>query len=352
MISMKSHIWLRAETKDFERRTPLMPNGARELIEAGHKITVEKSHNRIIEDQLYEAAGCEIAPTSSWRDAPKDSIILGLKELSEDSFPLTHRHIYFGHAYKGQAGSAELLARFNKGSGALYDLEYLIENNRRVAAFGFWAGFAGAAAVIDAWCDLESGKSASVLQGYDHQSTWINSIKSRIGSKKPKVMVVGAKGRCGNGAVTLLNKVGVEATKWDFEETKEGGPFKEIAKHDIFINTALITKKIPPFITEETLRGEALSIICDVSCDPNSDVNPIPLYDHVGTWKNPLQTKMLGGKTRHILAVDNLPSLLPLESSEDFAEQLLPHLKNFANDNNSEVWKQSLEVFKSYSDRI
>jgi saccharopine dehydrogenase (NAD+, L-lysine-forming) len=165
-------------------------------------------------------------------------------------------------------------------------------------------------------------------------------------------MVVGAKGRCGNGALTLLQKIGVHPTSWDYEETKAGGPFKEIANHDIFINTALITKKIPPFVTEETLLDGALSIICDVSCDPTGDLNPIPLYDRVGSWHQPLQSKILAGKVRHILAVDNLPSLLPLESSQDFSEQLLPHLRNFATDNNSEVWKQSLQYFNTYCERI
>ena len=31
-----------------------------------------------------------------------DAIIFGLKELPEDGTPLAHRHIMFGHAYKGQ----------------------------------------------------------------------------------------------------------------------------------------------------------------------------------------------------------------------------------------------------------
>lgn len=353
MIIMKSHIWLRAETKEHERRTPLTPVGAKQLINDGHKITIERSSERVISDEEYLSVGCEIAPPESWKDAPSNIIVLGLKELKEESFPLKHRHIFFGHAYKGQAGAANLLKRFKDGRGKLYDLEYLIDsNNRRVAAFGFWAGFAGAAAAMDAWCDLANGTEVLPLHDYDHQDDWIDSIKSKLGGSIPKVMVVGAKGRCGNGALTLLQKIGVPATSWDYEETKSGGPFKEIANHDIFINTALITKKIPPFVTEDILENSALSIICDVSCDPSGDLNPIPLYDRVGSWHQPLQSKLLAGKIRHILAVDNLPSLLPLESSQDFSEQLLPHLRNFASDNDSLVWKQSLDYFKHYCDKI
>ena len=52
----------------------------------------------------------------------------------------------FGHAFKGQRGAETLLGRFRAGGGRLYDIEYLVdEGGRRLAAFGYWAGFAGAA---------------------------------------------------------------------------------------------------------------------------------------------------------------------------------------------------------------
>lgn len=350
---MKSIFWLRSETKDHERRTPLTPTGAEQILTDGHQIFVERCHDRIINDQVYADMGCELVEAHSWKNAPKEAIILGLKELPDSDEPLTHKHIYFAHAYKGQAGAKELLQRFKKGGGSLYDLEYLIdENNRRVAAFGFWAGFSGAAAAMDSWADLSQGKEFAALKDHENQNEWIQSLKERLSGKIPRVMVVGAKGRCGNGAMTLLNNIGIAATGWDYEETKGGGPFKAIAEHDVFINTALINKKIPPFITEDMLEDEALSIICDVSCDPSGDLNPIPLYDRVGSWLHPLQSKLIAGKIRHILAVDNLPSLLPLESSEDFASQLLPHLRSFAIDNDSPVFRRSLEIFKDYSDKI
>lgn len=349
---MKSIFWLRSETKDNERRTPLTPTGAKQLLTDGHQVFVERCRDRIISDDHYKEIGCELVESYSWNKAPKDTIILGLKELPEGHEPLIHRHIYFAHAYKGQAGAKELLQRFVVGGGGLYDLEYLSdENNRRVAAFGFWAGFSGAAAAMDSWADLNQNKEFSPLKDHENQDEWIKSLKERLSGKIPKVMVVGAKGRCGHGAMTLLNNIGIAATGWDYEETKTGGPFKAIAEHDVFINTALINKKIPPFITEDMLENQALSIICDVSCDPTGDLNPIPLYDRVGSWLQPLQSKLIAGKIRHILAVDNLPSLLPLESSEDFASQLLPHLRSFAIDNDYPVFKRSLEIFKTYSDK-
>ena len=146
------HIWLRSETKLGERRTPLTPGAVRILIENDFQVTVESSENRIFSDDDYKKAGCELGPSESWKNAPKDAWILGLKELPLDRFPLTHKHIYFAHAYKYQKGWLELLKRFENGKGVLYDLEYLTDDaGRRVAAFGYWAGFAGAAVALMVW---------------------------------------------------------------------------------------------------------------------------------------------------------------------------------------------------------
>lgn len=49
--------------------------------------------------------------------------------------------------------------------------------------------------------------------------------------KMPKVLVMGALGRCGTGACNFARKAGVpeeNIIKWDINETKKGGPFPEI----------------------------------------------------------------------------------------------------------------------------
>ena len=56
--------------------------------------------------------------------APLETIIFGLKELPDEPFPLKHRHIMFGHAFKNQPMAEILLKRFKVGGGALYDIEY------------------------------------------------------------------------------------------------------------------------------------------------------------------------------------------------------------------------------------
>ena len=45
-----------------------------------------------------------------------------------------------------------LKLRFSRGNGTLLDIEFLKDpNGRRVAAFGYYAGFAGSALGIDLW---------------------------------------------------------------------------------------------------------------------------------------------------------------------------------------------------------
>ena len=126
-----THIWVRAEQRLNEERTPLTPSGAADLLAAGMQVTVEQSDQRAIPIQEYRDAGCAIAPIHTWSDAPADAIILGLKELPEDGTPLPHRHIMFGHAFKGQHSGKALLRRFAAGGGALHDLEYLLDEGGR-----------------------------------------------------------------------------------------------------------------------------------------------------------------------------------------------------------------------------
>lgn len=88
MSSTVLHV--RAETKPLEHRTAIPPNTARQLVEAGYTVHVERSSLSIFEDSEYEGTGATLVPTGSWTNAPKEHIIVGLKELPEDDFPLKH----------------------------------------------------------------------------------------------------------------------------------------------------------------------------------------------------------------------------------------------------------------------
>ena len=323
-----THLWVRAEQRPNEERVGLTPEGAAALVKAGVRVTVERSSVRAIGIDGYVAAGCEIVAENLWPEAPTDAIIFGLKELPEDGTPLRHRHIMFGHAYKGQPAGRELLKRFKAGGGTLYDLEYLVdESGRRVAAFGYWAGFAGAAVALKVWAAQQRGQLAGPVAKYPGRAALIADLQRELGDAvRPAAIVIGALGRVGTGASDLCAQMGVAVTKWDMAETASGGPFPQVLQHEIFLNCILARPGCPVFVPASAKTdARRLTVIGDIACDPTSDFSPIKVYDRATDWDAPA-LRVAENPPLDVTAIDNLPSLLPVESSEDYAAQLLPSL--------------------------
>lgn len=358
---MSLHLWLRAESKPGEERAPITPAGTRRLVDADVKVTVEKSALRIFGDAEYAAAGANLVDGGAWTQAPEDAVILGIKELPADTAPLRHRHVYFAHAFKEQKGWQDLLRRFKAGGGALFDLEYLKrEDGRRVAAFGYWAGYVGAAVGVLAVAHLRTGKSGPLpaVRPWPSQAALVDACRAALaGGPPPPSIVLGAKGRSGSGACALLGALGAPITAWDLEETRAGGPFDAILAHELFVNAVLVLGPMKPFVTREQIVDAGLrrrlSVIADVSCDPHSPYNPVPLYEDTTTMERPT-VRAIGGRgdvaALDVVAIDHLPSLLPRESSEDFAEQLLPHLLELPQ--GSPVWRGAEQVFRQTVARL
>ncbi|KAF8128446.1 hypothetical protein EV363DRAFT_1170555 [Boletus edulis] len=355
---MVQQLWLRCEKKTFERRSALTPTTAKELINAGFEITVERDPQRIFDDAEFEAVGCTLVRNNSWPSAPTDIPIIGLKELPASDDPLPHTHIQFAHCYKKQAGWTSVLDRFRRGGGTLYDLEFLTDaNGRRVAAFGFHAGFAGAAAGALALGAHRKREKLGPLEPYLNETAMVNHVKEVLGGsgKGVKALVIGALGRCGNGAVELLRKIGLDEDdilKWDMAETAKGGPFQEILDVDIFINCIYLSSAIPPFITKEQIvaagQSRKLAIAVDVSCDTTNPFNPIPIYDINTTFSDPTVPVELGNAvpSLSVISIDHLPTLLPREASEQFSADLLPSLLELPKRQSARVWTDAEKLFK------
>lgn len=340
-----THLWVRAESRDHEARVGIMPDGVAALIAAGLRVTVEDSVQRIVPIADYVAAGAEIAAEGAWVDAPLDALIFGLKELPADGTPLCHTHIMFGHAYKGQPDGRVLLDRFKAGGGRLLDLEYLTDDTgRRVAAFGYWAGYAGAAVSLMCWMAQQQGKVMGPVRAVPTQAALLADLRGAmagITGPLPSALIIGALGRVGTGAADLCRDMGVGTTLWDMAETASGGPFPEILAHELFFNCILARPGTPVFVPASAKTAERrLSVIGDIACDPDSDFSPIKVYDRVTTWDAPA-LRVHDAPVLDVTAIDNLPSLMPLESSADFAAQLLPHLAAPGSD----VWARASKLF-------
>ena len=347
------HLWLRAETKPFEKRTPLTPQHASALIAQGVNITVERSPDRIFPDADYEQAECSLTEGGSWRDAPLTAYILGTKELPREKIPLRHKHIYFAHVYKGQPLAQEVLGRFREGGGVIYDLEYLTNSEgQRVVSFGFWSGVAGAALALICWCLKEDQKNVAIPLFYSDETTARADIKRRLAEngKNPKVLIIGAKGRCGTGTTTFLKKVGMECTLWDREETEGLGPFPKILDYDIMFNCVSIEKSTKPFLTPELLHDNRnLSLIVDISCDCSRFYNLLPIYEGQTNFKEPCKRIVNGEHPLDIIAIDNMPSFFPMEASLSFSEQLYPLLLQLHNAEVADTpWARSEALFSQH----
>jgi saccharopine dehydrogenase (NAD+, L-lysine-forming) len=354
----KAHLWLRDETKPFERRTALTPNHALKLIEAGLTVSVERSVVRCFADEEYSAVGATMEPSGTWSKAPEHCIILGIKELPDQDTPLIHKHLFFAHAYKGQQGWQTTINRFKQGGGVLLDLEFLVdEAGRRVAAFGRWAGFAGAALAVDIWAHQQIHGDVPVpeVKMVRDEAELLDGLRARLSAAVqrsaafPRAMIIGAKGRCGSGAIDLFQKLSFPTSNlslWDLSETASGGPFSEILDHELFINCVLVQGKMNPFLTREMLdQPRKLCVISDVSCDPKSPNNPIPVYDSVTTFSNPV-IRLESSQRLDLTAIDHLPSLLPRESSQDFGGQMLPYLLTLGSDD--PVWIRAYQLYRSF----
>lgn len=344
-----AHIWLRAEQRPNERRTPLTAAGATALVSAGHRVAVEDAPDRAVATATFRDAGARIVPAGAWPDAPPDAVILGLKELPDDGTPLVHTHVMFGHAYKDQPGAARLLGRFATGGGTLLDLEYLLdEGGRRLVAFGHWAGYAGAAVTLRVWADAKADRAtASLGEARDPGTMAADAATALRGAPRPSVIVVGALGRVGGGARTLCDSLGVQVTAWDLAETAHGGPFPEILRHDVLLNCILAGPGAPILVGAEAgAEPRRLRAVGDIACDPDSAFTPIRVNDRTTDWNRPAR-RVAATPPLDVVAIDNLPALLPHAASVDFAGQLLPHLMTL-DDPAARPWAGALARFRAH----
>ena len=327
---------LRAETRPGERRAPLTPRDAGRLVADGFRVTVEDSAHRVFPLAEYAAVGCAVGEPGGWIDAPEDEIVLGLKELPDHPAALRHRHVFFGHAYKGQPGAAALLRRFTAGGGTLLDLEYLTDDEgRRLAAFGYWAGYVGAAlAVLH-----HRGRLPTPLTPMS-----VSTVDSLLAGNDPcSAIVIGALGRCGQGAERALRTAGLDPTRWDLDETRDLDR-TALLEHDLLVNTVLARTPVPPFLTKADLdRPRRLATIADVSCDIGAPCNVLPVYDHATDWDHPARRVHDGPPALDVIAIDNLPSLVPRESSTAFSADLVPHLEGLAD--TTPPWRRCADLF-------
>lgn len=327
------HVWIRSESRGTERRAPVVPADVPLLLEAGFEVTVEESPQRIFAVEEYAAAGASVVGEGTWADAPQDAYVLGIKELPGEPAALRHRHIYFAHAFKGQEDARRTLERFHRGGGRLLDIEYLTDKDgSRVVAFGYWAGYVGAALGV---LHLAGTLTAPLSPMAKHELDAKLEQAGRAGADLLLALVTGARGRSGRGAQRALTTAGVPITRWDRQETRDLHK-QALLGHDLLVNCVVTQTPTTPFVEQADLDHERrLRMLADVTCDVTGPTNMLPVNTEITTWEDPVR-RLHGGAPEHgtapleVLAIDNLPSLLPREASEGFSAELTPHLLGLA----------------------
>jgi alanine dehydrogenase len=322
-------LFIRKETIPNEFRTPIIPKDIPTLIQHGFTIYVESSPNRCFSDIEFEKQGATIV-TNEWFHY--NATVLGLKELEHPEYLDRHVHIYFAHCYKNQCHSYQLLNYFKQSCSILYDLEYFTyANNQRFLAFGFYAGISG--------CIL-------ALQQYHYKKlgplSYIKNLNATIFellsfNLSPSIAVVGYNGRCGQGVSHVLNLLHIKHHKYSKDHSKNN-----LHKYDIVFNCIYLNTYIKPWFTHST-RFKKPIVICDISCDPYHEYNPIQIYNEPTTWENPVYQY---NDLVSIIAIDNLPSLIPIESSTYFSNKMI-ELFLLKKKDTQQIWKRNLNIYDS-----
>lgn len=348
-----------------EKRCALTPDDAAELLQKypGLDIVVEKSERRIFSDEEFKDKGITVVPKARQAD-----LYLGVKEVAADHLVPQKTYLNFAHIIKGQAHNMPLLkAAMDKGV-SLLDYEKLAdEKGKRLIGFGYFAGLVGAyyglrmlslqnrLPFLPAAVELES--LSEIYQNLAHYPF------PALGC------VITGTGQVGLGAVEMLEKAGFKkvsprtflqkkkpsvpyfcqldsaalfvpktAKKFDknhFYQSPEdfNSNFAKYLPHtDLLINGQFWKPGIPRlFEVEDTLKPQFRpKIIADISCDLHGSV-PIttkfsnskkPFFNY-----NPKKDKLeegfsLSPQLINLMAIDNLPSELPLDASKAFSQKL------------------------------
>ncbi|MGB9011279.1 MAG: hypothetical protein WCB95_00200 [Aeromicrobium sp.] len=81
-------------------------------------------------------------------------------------------------------------------------------------------------------------------------------------------------------------------------------------------------RKVDPWVRPEDLDVDRrLRVISDVTCDVTSSANLIPVNTSITSWNEPVR-RIVDQPLLDVIAIDNLPSLLPREASESFSAEL------------------------------
>ncbi len=323
-------IYVRAEQSPNEIRCPLVPSDIAKLISMFPDliIYVEMSEYRVFSDEEYSKVGAHLTNLPWYDPTFCKSLIIGLKELSHLDELLGHHHLYFSHAFQGQADGAGILNAFNQSGSCLYDVEYLVdEMGKRLLSFGAWAGRVGAGIGLIQYYsktilgqDMEPMDVLGSMSKINFDAMVARCVLSQCFADC-RIAVIGANGRSGLAVCSYLSEFGIP-----FSEILRDDAKHDLCDYDIVYNCILLGDQDVGQWTIARTADRPLDatikakVLVDISCDVSKPNHPFRnLYTEVTTWHDPVKT--VDGLSCIVLS--NLPTLLAKEACAEFSSRLV-----------------------------
>ncbi len=359
------------EARIDENRTPLSPAQVSIILSkfSNIKIIVQPSNKRCFKDEDYQKAGAQITD-----DLSSANIIFGVKEVDISSLIKNKTYLFFSHTskvrqYIGQTikdeaiiYKKELLREVIKKKITLIDYENIREISGeayRYLGFGRFAGIIGTYNTLNLYLKLFNKKSlprAFEINNYKE----IKKLISKQNFSKIKILLTGS-GRASKGSMELLKQANIKqvsindylnnkhdkavfcniSTK-EYIEKKDGKEISKVKNYlfetDMLIACHYWEPKFPKlFYSNQINEFKNLKIIGDITCDINGSI-PTTIRStsiakpYYSIDINTMKEIDLSDKDIAVMAVDNLPSELPRDASEEFGSsvisEVLPSLIN------------------------
>ena len=370
------------EARADESRSPFTPDQIKTLITnfPNIKISVQPSKKRCFKDEEYYKAGAKLD-----EDITNSNIIFGIKEINISKIIEDKTYLFFSHTSKVPNGNFKnsqdpaiiykknLLREVLKKKVTLIDYENIRDKSKetyRYLGFGRFAGIVGCYNTLNLYLKLNKKKllpRAFEINSYEK----IKKLIAKQNFDKLKILQTG-RGNVAKGSMEILKHANIKQVSLkdyldkeyeepvycnisirEHNERKDGKDYsyqdfvlnpheyKSKVKNYLFDTDMLITghywdpKSPKLFYQDQINEFKNLKIIGDITCDINGAI-PTTIRSttiakpYYSVDINSMKEIDLGNKGIAVMAVDNLPSELPNEASEEFGKniisEVLPYL--------------------------
>jgi alanine dehydrogenase len=384
MKNKKITLSILREARIDENRAPFSPTQISNLLDKfpNLRILVQPSKRRCFKDENYLKAGAQITDDLSSAD-----IIFGVKEVEISTLIKNKTYLFFSHTnkvhqYIGKVINdkaiiykKELLKEVIKKNITLIDYENLRDvsgEGYRYLGFGRFAGIIGTYNTLNLYLKLYAEQPLPrAFEANNYEK--VKKLISKQNFNKIKILITGS-GRASKGSIEMLKHANIrQVTLNDYLEKKydeaifcnisvkkhvarkDGKTFSDqdynlnpheynskvknyLFDTDMFITCHYWDPKFPKlFYPKQINEFKNLKIIGDITCDINGSV-PTTIrstsiskpYYSINT--DSMKEMELSNKGIAVMAVDNLPSELPKDASEEFGNsvmsEILPYLIN------------------------